>query len=238
METLEIIGFKRANLGKTEARKLRERGNVPCVLYGGEEQVHFYAPMILFKELIYTSEVHLVKLDIEGTEYQCILQDIQFHPVNDMILHADFLVLNDRKPIKMEVPVHFVGKAPGIQEGGKLIRKNRKLWVKALPPDMPAHINVPIDTLELGKSVKVGDLEAGNYEFLTGDRVTIASVQIPRVLVVAVEEEEELEEEELEEGAEGAEPIEGIGEGGEGVEGGKGGKGGKGGEAPEKEGKE
>lgn len=227
METLEIIGFKRANLGKAEAGKLRVQGNVPCVLYGGDEQIHFYSPMILFKELVYTPEVHFVNLDIEGTEYRCILQDIQFHPVSDVILHADFLILDDKKPIKMEVPVHFVGKAPGLLEGGKLIRKNRKLLVRAFPPNMPPHIDVPIDTLELGKSVKVGDLITGDYEFLNKEGVTIASVQIPRVLVVAVEEEEE----ELEEGEEGEE-----GEEAEGEEAGEGGEGGKapkeGGDAP------
>ncbi len=204
METLEIIGFKRANLGKSESKKLRGQGNVPCVLYGGDEQIHFYSPMILFRELVYTPEVHFVNLDIEGTEYRCILQDIQFHPVSDVILHADFLMLDDNKPIKMEVPVHFVGIAPGLKQGGKLVRKNRKLGVKAYPPNMPAHIDVPIDTLELGKSVKVGDLILGDYEFMNNDRVTIASVQIPRVLKTAAEEEE-LEEGEAAEGVEGSE---------------------------------
>lgn len=217
METLEIIGFNRANLGKSEAKRLREQGNVPCVLYGSDEQVHFYAPMILFRELVYTPEVHFVHLDIEGSEYRCILQDIQFHPVSDVILHADFLMLNDKKPIKMEVPAHFVGKAPGIAQGGKLVRKTRKLWVKALPPNMPAHIDVPIDTLDLGKSVKVGDLVSDNFEFITSDRVTIASVQIPRALVIEVEDEEEgeeLEEGEVVEGEETA-GTEGASEGGE-----------------------
>ena len=217
METLEIIGFKRANLGKSEAKKLREQGNVPCVLYGGEEQIHFYTPMILFRELVYTPSVYFVNMDIEGQEYRCVLQDIQFHPVSDTILHADFLLLDDKKPIKMEVPVHFVGQAPGLQQGGKLIRKNRRLWVKALPPHMPSYIDVPIDTLELGKSIKVGELEIENYEFITSPRVTIASVQVPRALKAAVaegaEEDEELEEGEVAEGAEGA--AEAPAEGGE-----------------------
>jgi len=210
METLEIIGYKRANLGKTEAKNLRLEGNVPCVLYGAGNQVNFYSPAILFKELVYTPEVNFVNLDIEGTEYRCVLQDIQFHPVNDMILHADFLLLDDKKPIKMEVPVHFVGIAPGLQEGGKLIRKTRLIQVKALPPNMPAHIDVPIDTLELGKSVKISDLIPGNYEFLNSPSVTIASVQIPRVLVSATDEEEgeEIEGEEIE-GEEGEETQEG-----------------------------
>ncbi|MDA0193946.1 MAG: 50S ribosomal protein L25/general stress protein Ctc [Bacteroidetes bacterium] len=190
METLEIIGYKRANLGKTEAKKLRAEGNVPCVLYGAGDQVHFYSPGILFKELVYTPEVHFINMDIEGTEYRCVLQDIQFHPVNDMILHADFLVLDDKKPIKMEVPIHLVGIAPGIQEGGKLFRKTRLIHVKALPPNMPAHIDVHIDTLRLGKSIKIGDLIAETYEILNSPAVTIVSVQIPRVLVTATEGDE------------------------------------------------
>ncbi|MEQ9426804.1 MAG: 50S ribosomal protein L25/general stress protein Ctc [Cyclobacteriaceae bacterium] len=205
METLEIIGFKRANLGKAEAKRLREQGNVPSVIYGNDEQVHCYIPAILFRELVYTPEVHFVNLDVEGKEYRCILQDIQFHPVSDNILHADFLILDDKKPIKMDVPVHFVGQAPGIQQGGKLIRKNRLLKVKALPPHMPAHINVPIDTLDLGKSIKVGELEVGEFEFLTSDRVTIASVQVPRALKAVTAEGEEGEEGEEIEGEEGAE---------------------------------
>jgi len=211
MKSLEIIGFKRANLGKKEAKRLRAEGNVPCVLYGGNEQVHFYSPAILFRELVYTPEISFVNLDIEGTEYRCILQDIQFHPVNDMIIHADFFVLNDKKPIKMDAPVHFVGVAPGILEGGKLIRKTRNIRVKALPPNMPAHIEVPIDTLSLGKSIKVGDLIAKDYEFLNNPSVTIASVEVPRALKSGLGEGEEGEEDE--------DGVEGDGaEGGEGGE--------------------
>jgi large subunit ribosomal protein L25 len=112
MQTLEIIGYKRANLGKRGAKDLRNESNVPCVLYGGTEQVHFYTPMILFRELLYSPNVYQVSLNIEGTKYDCILQDAQFHAVNETILHVDFLQLNPEKPIKMEVPVRFTVRPP------------------------------------------------------------------------------------------------------------------------------
>src|SRR5688572_33079625 len=108
MKSLEIIGFKRANLGKSESKRLREESMVPCVLYGGEEQVHFYAPMILFRDLVYSPEVYEVDLNIEGTHYKAVMQAIQFHPVNEMLLHVDFLLMNDNKEIKMDIPVKFV----------------------------------------------------------------------------------------------------------------------------------
>lgn len=202
MKTVEIIGYKRANLGKTDAKSLRAEGNVPCVLYGSEEQVHFYAPMILFRPLIYTPEVFYVNLNIEGDEYKAILQDVQFHPVNDMILHADFLLLHEGKPVKMGIPFEFVGSAPGILKGGKLMVKQRKVMVKALPKDMPEKITIDISNLELGNTVKMKDVAAENFELMTSPQVTIATVSIPRLARL----EEEVPEEELaEEGIEGEE---------------------------------
>lgn len=182
MKTVEIIGFKRANLGKSEAKSLRLEGNAPCVLYGGKDQIHFYAPMILFRELVYTSKAAFVDLNIEGDHYKAILQDIQYHPVNEMILHADFLLLDDKKPIKMDIPVVFTGNSPGVVKGGKLATKLRRLTIKAFPENMPETISVDISNLDLGKSVKVGELKAGNYEILNSRFVSIATVQIPRAL--------------------------------------------------------
>jgi len=112
METIEIIGYKRANLGKQNSKKLREEGNVPCVVYGGKEQIHFHSPMILFRDLVYTPGANFVKLNIEGVEKDAILQDIQFHPVSETILHADFLELQDDKKVKMEIPVKIIGNSP------------------------------------------------------------------------------------------------------------------------------
>ncbi|MFH6981908.1 50S ribosomal protein L25/general stress protein Ctc [Marinoscillum sp. 108] len=201
MKSVEIIGYKRANLGKTEAKRLRAEGMVPGVLYGGEEQIHFYAPMILFRELVYTDEAHFINLNVEGQIFEAILQDIQFHPVSEMIVHVDFLQLFRGTKIKMNIPVHPVGTPPGIQQGGKLIKKLRFLTVKALPKDMPEHINIDVSKLGLGKSVKVGDVPTENFEVLNNPLVTIMGIEIPRAL-----RGKSLEgEEEGEEGAEGSE---------------------------------
>lgn len=182
MKTLEIIGYHRANLGKKESKGLRREGSVPCVLYGGEKQVHFHSPMILFRDLVYTPDAHLVKLNVEGDEYNCILQDIQFHPVSEMILHADFLQIFDDKPVKMEIPVSFTGNSPGLQKGGKLLVKQKRLKVRALPQNLPDSIVVDVSDLDLGRSVKIKDLKPENYEILNPLANPIASVEIPRAL--------------------------------------------------------
>ena len=182
MKTVEIIGFKRANLGKKEAKELRAEGKVPCVVYGGKGQVHFHAPMIHFRDLVYTPEARFVHLNIEGEEFKAILQDIQFHPVNEMILHADFLQLNEKSPVKMDIPVKFVGTAPGLIKGGKLMSKLNKLTVKAMPSDMPEFIPVDVSNLDLGKTVKVGDVKQENYTILNSPMVSIATVAVPRAL--------------------------------------------------------
>lgn len=180
MKTLEIIGYNRANLGKKSSKDLRREGNVPCVMYGGEKQVHFYAPMILFRELVYTPNIHKVLLNIEGEKFECILQDIQFHPVSEIILHADFLQISDDKTIKMEVPVKYVGNSPGVIAGGRLVSKLKKIKVSALPSKMPDFIEVDISELQLGKSIKVGELNITDFEILNSDRSPVASVELTR----------------------------------------------------------
>ena len=183
MKTLDLIGYHREVGGKkSELTKLRTEGSVPCVLYGGEENVHFHTPEILFRELVYTPNVSFVNMDIEGTEYKCILQDVQFHAVSEQILHADFLLLSDDKEVKMDIPVKFVGNAPGVQQGGKLVTKLRKVSVSALPANMPEFIEVSIDGLELGRSIKIGQLEPKDYTILNHPMVTIGTISIPRAL--------------------------------------------------------
>lgn len=214
MKTLEIIGFKRANLGKIDAKRLRAEGRVPCVLYGGKEQVHFETPMINFRDLVYTSDVHYVNISVDGKQSRAILQDIQFHPVSEIIMHADFLELKEGRPIKMEVPVRTEGNAPGVAEGGKLYINQKYLLVKALPKDMPEEILVDISKLRLGGSVKVGELEPGEFEILTSELVSVVSVETPRTIRAVERDEEDLEDEEGEE--EEAEGEEGSAESGEG----------------------
>ncbi len=211
MKTVEIIGYKRANLGKAESKRLREEGMVPCVVYGGEKQIHFYAPMILFRELVYTDEAHFAMLTIEGESepLEAIIQDVQFHPVSEIIMHADFLQLFRGTPIKMNIPVHPVGQAPGISQGGKLIRKIKYLQVKALPKNMPEYIEVDVSGLGLGKSIKVGELEVGEYEILNSPLVTLAGIEVPRALKGKDLEGEEEEGEEGEEATAAEESSEG-----------------------------
>ena len=193
MRTVEIIGYKRANLGKADAKRLRAESNVPCVLYGGEDQIHFYSPMILFRDLVYTPAAAFVKLNIEGDEYSAIMQDVQFHPVNEMLLHVDFLLLTDDNPIKMDIPVKLTGTSPGVILGGKLLAKLRNVKIKALPQNMPENIVLDVSKLDLGKSIKVANIETKDFEILNNPRVTVASVEIPRTLkgVDVAEDEEE-----------------------------------------------
>ena len=218
METIEIIGYKRANLGKKESKKLREEGNVPCVIYGGKDQIHFHAPMILFRDLVYTPGANFVKLNIEGEERDAILQDIQFHPVSEIILHADFLELDDNKKVKMEIPVKAIGNSPGVQQGGKILMRIRKLSVMAYPKDMPSFVEVDISELELGKSIKVEDLLNDQYDILNSPLVSVVSVNIPRVKIEVEEDEEEGEEsadgvDGAEDSADGGDKKEGASEG-------------------------
>lgn len=184
MKTLEVIGFKRANLDSASLSELRESGNVPCVVYGPgiKEQIHFYSPIILFRDLIYTPEVHLVELNIEGTIIKAVLKDAQFHPVSENILHADFVAYADDKAIKFEIPVKIVGSSPGIAKGGKLELKTRVLKVKGLANDFPDFITVDISNLDLGKSFKVEDIEVQGFEILTSPNVSIVTVGVPRAL--------------------------------------------------------
>ncbi|MDG1277299.1 MULTISPECIES: 50S ribosomal protein L25/general stress protein Ctc [Algoriphagus] len=184
MKTLEVIGFKRANLDSASLTELREAGNVPCVVYGPgiPEQIHFYSPIILFRDLIYTPEVHLVELNIEGKIIKAILKDAQFHPVSEMILHADFVAYSEEKPIKFEIPVKIVGNSPGIAKGGKLELKTRVLKVKGLANSLPDFVEVNISSLDLGKSFKVEDLSVEGFEILTSPNVSIVTIGIPRAL--------------------------------------------------------
>ena len=182
MKTIEIIGYKRANLGKQEAKRLRKEANAPCVLYGGAEQIHLYTPMALLRDLVYTPSAHFVDLNVEGTTYKCILQDIQFHPVSEMILHVDFLQIFDDKQVKMHIPTALVGKAPGVTKGGSLVKKLRKLPVIAYPKHMPDRIEVDVSGLDLGQMVRVRDVKTVDYTILAVPGIPIASVEIPRAL--------------------------------------------------------
>jgi large subunit ribosomal protein L25 len=188
MKTVEIIGYKRANLGKADAQKLRDEGLVPCVLYGGDNQVHFHSPMILFRDLVYTNEAHFVHVNIEGEESKAILQEVQFHPVSEIILHADFLKISDDRKVKMSIPVRLVGQAPGVSKGGTLVRKRAALKVYGFPKDMPDHIDVNVSELDFHHAIKVGDMTLAGIDFLDPKQATIAAVEIPRAAKMAADD--------------------------------------------------
>ena len=188
MKTIEIIGYRRANLGKSDSQRLRDEGNVPCVLYGGDNQVHFYAPMILFREVVYTNEAHFVHLNIEGEESQAILQEVQFHPVSEVILHADFLRISEDRKIKMNIPARLVGQAPGVSKGGTLVQKRSALKVLGFPKDMPDHIDVDVSALDFHHAIKVSDIKFQGLEFADPKQASVAVVEVPRAAKLAAEE--------------------------------------------------
>jgi len=187
MKTVEIIGYRRANLGKTGSQKLRDEGLVPCVLYGGGEQVHFYSPMILFREAVYTNEAHFVHLNIEGEECQAILQEVQFHPVSEILLHADFLKIAEDRKVKMSIPIRLVGEAPGVAKGGALVRKRAALKVYGFPKDMPDHIDVDVSSLDFHHAIKVGDMKMDKLDFMDPKHASIAVVEVPRAAKILEE---------------------------------------------------
>jgi large subunit ribosomal protein L25 len=205
MKTVSLSGSLRENVGKKDAKKHRVEGKIPCVLYGGKEQVHFVADDKLFRKIIFTPEVYLVKLVIAGNEYDTIIQDLQFHPVTDRILHVDFLEIMPDKPVTIGVPVKLTGVAPGVLKGGKLITKMRKLKVKALSKDLPDSVTLSIDALDIGDSVKVGDVKRDNILFLDSPASVIVGVRTARAVVEEVPAGEVAAEEGATEGAEAKE---------------------------------
>jgi len=206
MKSITINGSQRESVGKKSTKALRNAGQVPCVLYGGDKPVHFSAPELAFSKLVYTPNAHTVVINLDNGEVlNAVLQDIQFHPVTDRILHVDFYQLFEDKEIALNIPVNLVGNSKGVKNGGVLRRNNRKLRIKALPANLPDFIEIDITPLKIGDKVAVGDLPTGDYTFLQTDTTVVCRVSTSRV---AVEDEEEEEEEEGAEAAEGAEGAE------------------------------
>lgn len=180
MKAISISGSPRVNVGKRNATDIRKNGEIPCVLYGGKEQIHFSAPYIDFKKLVYTPDVFTVELSIEGKTYKALMQDIQFDPISDRIIHIDFIELKEDKPVIIDIPVKMHGVSPGVKQGGKLLTPVRKLKIKAFPKDLPDSIPVSIDSLEIGQSFKVEQLSIDGVKFLDAPNVVIASVRMTR----------------------------------------------------------
>ncbi len=188
MKTIAISGSPRENVGKRDAKELRYAGKVPAVLYGGKEQTHFAVNAADLRPLIFTADVNFVEVNVNGTKTNAIVKDLQFHPLTDQILHVDFLLLDEAKPVVMEIPVKLTGTSPGVKTGGKLVQKLRKLRVKSLPKDMPQFVEVSINSLEVGKSVKVGELKTEKYQITNTKEDTIVSVTTSRALRQAEQE--------------------------------------------------
>jgi large subunit ribosomal protein L25 len=205
MKTLEINVKKRDSLGKKSTRKLRSEGNVPCVMYGGEEVIHFYAPENSFRDLVYTHHVHMVIFNIDGKKYKAIIKEIQFHPVTDKILHMDFIETADNKPAIVDIPVELTGNSVGIRNGGKLRQRRRMLKVKGLLSDMPDVLEIDITDLNIGESFKVRDIQHENLEMLDPSQAMVVGVVSSRIAakgMITVEEGAEEEKAEAEAGAE------------------------------------
>jgi large subunit ribosomal protein L25 len=181
MKTIEINGSFRTDLGKKGSKQIRKTGGVPCVIYGKGENIHIFAPELSFKNLIYTHEAHLVKLLIDDKEFDAVLKDIQFHPVSDKILHADFIQISEDKPVVIGVPVTVTGVSAGVLAGGKLVIKKRNLKVKGLPKDLPEFLPIDITNLKIHDSVKVGDLAFEKIELMDAKRDMVVGVATSRV---------------------------------------------------------
>ena len=200
MKTLAISADERKNVGKTDTRALRNQGNVPCVLYGGEKQVTFYAHENDFRKLVYTSDVFVVELNIDGSKIRAIMQDIQFHPVTDKILHIDFLEVFEDKAVTISLPVILEGISVGVKNGGNLMFRRPKILTKGLVANLPDAITINIEHLKIGMFIYIKDIEVEGANFLAPPNSVVVGVKTARA---AIEEEQIAEEGSEEETTEG-----------------------------------
>ncbi|MGB6268076.1 MAG: 50S ribosomal protein L25/general stress protein Ctc [Olleya sp.] len=199
MKSITINGSKRESVGKKATKALRNAGQVPCVLYGGDKPVHFSAPELAFSKLVYTPNAHTVVIELENVKFDAILQDIQFHPVTDRILHVDFYQTFADKEVTMDIPVNFIGNPRGVRNGGVLRKNKRSLRVKAVPGNLPDYIDAEISELKIGNKLYITKLENEAYKFMHPDNTVVCLVRRSRAAVTVDDEDEE------EEGAEGTE---------------------------------
>ena len=180
MKTFEISGSLRTDLGKKATKALRKEGLVPCVLYNGDDNIHFSLSTQNLHHLIYTNEVYIVALTLDDKKYEAIVKDLQFHPVSDKVLHIDFLPVSDDNLISINVPVKLVGSSEGVKAGGKLQLQMRYLKVKGLRANLPEFLNVDVTKLGLGKGIQVGDLSFENLELLNAKNAVVVTVKLTR----------------------------------------------------------
>lgn len=180
MKTFDLKGTERTDLGKKATKAVRVSESVPCVLYGGESNIHFTATASDLRKLIYTPEVYVVNLDIDGKKSKAVMKALQFHPVSDKALHLDFLEVSENKPVIIEIPVKLVGLAEGVKAGGKLALQMRKLKVKGIYTQIPEHITVDVSSLGLGKTIQVYEVSVDNLEILNAKNAVVAQVKLTR----------------------------------------------------------
>lgn len=183
MKTVSMSGSLRESVGKKDAKLQRSEGRIPCVLYGGKEQIKFVADEKAFQQIVFTPDSHFIKLTIDGISYDCVLKDIQYHPVSDSILHADFIEFVMDKPLTMSVPVKFTGNAPGLIKGGQLVKKFRKLNVRALPADMPEAVVVDISNLDMDQKIIISEILQEKFNILEKPERYIIAIRPTRVTV-------------------------------------------------------
>jgi large subunit ribosomal protein L25 len=180
MKTFELKGVLRTDLGKKASKADRVSETVPCVLYGGAENLHFTATVSDLRKLVYSPDVFVVNLDIEGKKSKAVMKALQFHPVSDKVLHLDFLQVSEEKPVIIEIPVKLEGLAEGVKAGGKLALEMRKLRVKGIYTQIPEHIKLDVSALGLGKSIQVAQVSVPNLEVLNAKNAVVAQVKLTR----------------------------------------------------------
>ncbi|AWX44912.1 50S ribosomal protein L25 [Flagellimonas maritima] len=196
MKSITIKGSQRESVGKVSTKALRNAGKVPCVLYGGDTPLHFSADELAFRHLVYTPNAFTAVIELEdGQKFDAVLQDIQFHPVTDKILHIDFYQLFKDKPVTMDIPIRLEGNSPGVRNGGRLLFRKRKLSIKSLPDLLPDFITIDISKLKIGGTIAVETLLNDDYTILHPDSTAVVQVKASRTSVDD-EEEEEIEGEE------------------------------------------
>lgn len=211
MKKVSLSGSPREGVGKKDAARLRSEGQVPCVVYGSGSQTHFSVNEVQLEKMINTSNVYLFELDIDGKKTQAIIQDLQFHPVTDRVIHVDFLEATPGKELKISLPVILNGTPLGVRNGGRLSFPARSLAIKGVPADLPDAIEVEVDKIRIGQSIRVADLDYPGLKFLAREDSVIMGVRMARGAVDTDEESEEGAE--AAEGGEAAEaPAEGGGE--------------------------
>jgi large subunit ribosomal protein L25 len=194
MKVAPLSGSLRANVGKKDAKAMRNAGLVPCVLYGQGSQTHFTIKDIAIEKLVFNPDVFQIELDIEGKKTNAIIQDLQQDPITDKVLHVDFLELDAKKPVKVALPVRLTGASRGVLAGGKLMQVFRRLKVIALPGELPEAIIIDIAKLRIGQSIRVGDLETSGLKFVDAKSAVVVSVKMARGASKAAEADDEEEE--------------------------------------------